>query len=396
MARIVALSIWTNANDLGGRLWNPAIRWTTKHAVFVEIETDEGRTGLGECWCFDASPDALVAYLSTEVAPAVLGLDLDALEDASADLIRKATLTSRHGILMSALSGVDIAVHDLRAQAAGVPLHQALSPTGPGTVTLYGSGGLYGQGKDAAALASEMSGMAANGFRCMKLKIGAVPVDDDLARVRAVLDTLPPDCKLILDAVYSYTPETALRVFEALPQDRIEAFQSPVAAHDVAGMAWLTRAGVPVMAVEAEHRPELHSAMIAADAVKFLQTAPIACGGISRVRALSAELSGTPIQLSLEVSSTAVALMAACHLAASDKAVAHVEYHTVHTVFFDHLPLTPPGGKGGHRLSATAGLGLDLPREEVTHVARFVHSGTKKRDPGTGPSLISNQEVMRT
>ena len=88
--------------------------------------------------------------------------------------------------------------------------------------------------------------------------------------------------------------------------------------------------------------------------------------------------------------------MAACHLAASDRAVAHVEYHTVHTVFFDHLPLTPPGGTGGHRLSATAGLGLDLPREEVTRVARFVHSGTKKRDPGTGPSLRSNQEVMRT
>ena len=145
-------------------------------------------------------------------------------------------------------------------------------------------------------------------------------------------------------------------------------------------MAWLVCNGVPVMGVEAEHRPEIHKAMIDTNAVAFLQTAPIACGGISRVRELCNALTGTPIRLSLEVSSTAGALAAACHLAAADKTIAHVEYHYVHTVFFEYFPLVPVNGSGRQRLPDAAGLGLSVPEAQLTRHFERTQS-TKSKIP---------------
>ena len=119
------------------------------------------------------------------------------------------------------------------------------------------------------------------------------------------------------------------------------------------------------MATEAEYRPELHEKLVHDAQIAFLQTAPIACGGISRVMALSEMVADTQTRLSLEVSSTAVALMAACQIAAADPMIAHVEHHSVHTVFFDTLRLQRhPNNR--HSLPDDPGLGITLPSTDVS------------------------------
>ncbi|WP_299412274.1 enolase C-terminal domain-like protein [uncultured Sulfitobacter sp.] len=364
-AKITRISVFTHCNDLGGKIWNPAIRWTKKYAVFVCIQDDTGRQGLGECWCFDTAPDALLAFVRTEMIQHFLGTSLEDMADISNTMITRATLTARHGILASALSGIDIAMWDLRAQHARQPIWKTLSPNACGTVNLYASGGLYGTGKTLAMLADEMAGHAQRGFKLSKMKVGGETIQTDVARVHAVLDVLPPDTKLIIDGVYTYCADDALRVFEALPNDRIEAFQSPTKAWDYDGMAQLSKAGVPVMATEAEYRPELHEKLTHDAQVAFLQTAPIACGGISRVTALSRLVADTPTRLSLEVSSTAVALMAACQIAAADPMIAHVEHHSVHSVFFDTLRLQKQANNR-HSLPDEPGLGITLPSTDVS------------------------------
>lgn len=363
------IAVHIHCNDLGGKIWNPAIRWTKKYAVFVTLSDTTGKRGLGECWCFDSAPDALVAYLRTEVVPHFLGAPLDAVPQIMQGLFEKATLTARHGILASALAGVDIATLDLTAQHAQTPLWCALDPEGPGHAHVYASGGLYGAGKTVRDLCDEMAGHAQNGFTLMKMKIGAQSVPEDIARVKAVLQAIPDQAKLIIDGVYSYDSDHALRLFEALPPERIEAFQSPTKAWDYRGMARLTKAGVPVMATEAEYRPELQDRLIDDACVTFLQTAPIAAGGVSRIVDLAAKISGTETRLSLEVSSTAIALMASIHAAAAFPQIAHVEYHKVHTVFFDTLRIAHGGATPSMVTPPdTPGLGISLPSDGVSVV----------------------------
>ena len=360
------IAVHTHCNDLGGKIWNPAIRWTKKYAVFVTLRDSAGQTGLGECWCFDAAPDALVAFLRTEVVPHFLGAALDDASQIASRLVEKATLSARHGILASALAGIDLATWDLRAKHAGQPVWQRLSDTGTGKAQTYASGGLYGSDKSNADLCLEMAGHAARGFGLLKMKVGALPLSDDIARVEAVLQAVPQDTKLIIDGVYSYASDDAHRLFESLPSERIEAFQSPTKAWDYAGMARLSKAGVPVMATEAEYRPELHDRLIEEARVRFLQTAPIAAGGLSRVMALADQVAQTETRLSLEVSSTAVALMASVHAAAARAEIAHVEYHTVHTVFFEMLRLKQDAATPSQVSPPDEpGLGISLPDDHV-------------------------------
>ena len=372
--RIAHISVSYHCNDLGGRLWNPAICWTQKYAVFVELQTDDGFVGTGECWCFDRAPNSLIAFIETEVAPHIVGAEIDDLPAILQALLARATLTARHGILCSALSGIDIALWDIRAQRSAKPVWQMINPDGAGLARLYRSGGLYGKDKDRAALAVEMRSMTNSGFRMVKLKIGGLSIAEDIARVEAVLATVPAETRLIIDGVYSYSRDNALAIYKALPPDRIEAFQSPIAAADISGMAWLVAQDIPVMATEAEYRPEVHKMIIAEHAVRFLQVAPIACGGITRVRELSTALDGTSIQLSLEISSTAIALMAACHIAAADSRVAQVEYHSVHEVFFERLRLQREGQQDHFALPVEPGLGITLPSDAVKRTAGIAFS----------------------
>jgi len=369
-------------------VWNPAITWTKKFAVFVTLENDNGDVGVGECWCFDTSPDLLVAYLQTEIIPALKDATADQYAQIHQRLLSRATLTARHGLFASAWSGVNIALWDLRSREAMLPLWRFIAqqnPTGTkqsdlpnadvlnGEVKLYASGGLYGKDKSVNDLVNELHGMRAAGFDIVKMKIGGLSIEQDLERVHAVLNGIDDTCRLIIDGVYSYTTDQALRFFKALPADRIEAFQSPVKADQLDSMKTLTDAGLPVMATEAEYRVEIHQQMIQTEAVKYLQTAPVACGGIDRLLQLSQLLdnSNTKIQLSLEVSSTAIALLAACHFAAASHQVAHVEFHYLHQVFFENLGLPSMKDTNGWlKLPEQAGLGMTLP-ESATHVEFF-------------------------
>ncbi|WP_368184928.1 enolase C-terminal domain-like protein [Aestuariibius sp. HNIBRBA575] len=367
MTTISHIRLSSHCNDLGGKIWNPAIRWTQKYAVFVEVIDSNGQVGLGECWCFDTAPDPLLAFLRTEVIPHFIGVQIDDAFEVAQRQIERATLTARHGMLMSALSGIDIAIWDLKAQRADLPLWRVINPNAAGDFQLYGSGGLYGQNKTLQDLQTEMASMRDDGFHILKMKVGALSVEQDVARVKAALDMLPAPHKLIVDGVYKYTATTAMQLFEALPRDRIEAFQSPIAAHDYAGMAELVKNGVPVMATEAEYRDELHQKLVQEVRVPFLQTAPVAVGGISRLQQLQRLISHSETRITLEVSSTSVALIAACHLAAASKDIAHVERHYVHQVFFEQLNLaSSPDSPGQFFLPEKPGLGCFLPKDQVT------------------------------
>ena len=369
---ISRFSVHFHCNDLGGRVWNPAIRWTEKYAVFVVLEDSDGATGLGECWCFDSKPDALIAYLKTEIAPLVINQSANQCQAVFEKLWSRATLTARHGLLASAWSGVDIALWDLQSRRAGLPLWRCIQQQLPDfekisrlSPRLYGSAGLYGKNKSTDDLVSEMRSIEASGFDLVKMKIGALGIPHDVERVNAVLNGLQSNTELIVDGVYSYSAGDALNVFQRLPAQRIHAFQSPVPAPDITGMQTLCKAGVPVMGTEAEYRHELQHQLINSGAVKYLQVAPVAVGGITAVARLAGALK-PPVQLSLEVSSTALAFSAAWHLAMAIGKVAHVEYHYVHQVFFDALQLTPQKCISGYPgVTESLGIGITISELDV-------------------------------
>ena len=126
-----------------------------------------------------------------------------------------------HGERSVAVGTIDMAVWDAVAKIAGVPLYKLLADRYRGgvhdeSVWVYAAGGYYYPGKDHARLQEEMRGYLERGYRVVKMKIGAVPLAEDIARIEAVLEGVGEGRNLAVDANGRFDLETALAYAEAL------------------------------------------------------------------------------------------------------------------------------------------------------------------------------------
>ena len=374
--QIEGLSVYALEKTLDGSVYNPLTRWTRKTAVIVRVHAEDGARGLGECWLYGTELDSLVAHLKADIGPRLIGRDAFATEGLWDDIWADTVLSARWGLTACALSGVDMALWDLKARVLGLPLYRLLGAARE-RVPVYASGGLYGDDKGVDELAEEMTGYTARGFRAVKMKVGALSLDEDAARVQAVREAIGRETRLMVDAVYTQSVRQARRLAARLAPLDIHWLQAPVWATDVDGMARVNRDGlVPVAGVEAECRPEAFRRLITEGAVSYLQCAVTACGGITRALRLIDLAAAWHLPSTLQCASTAIATAASLHLAAARRGVESVEVHMFHRLLNAHLPdgtlapvdgaLPPPPG---------AGLGLDVPDSALTAVCR-VGGGT--------------------
>lgn len=334
---------------MGGRLYNPRIVWTRKQSVFLRVVDGDGCEGWGECWCFDTSADALVRFLQTEIRPRVIGQDVASIADLWREVYAITSLNGRHGMTAAALSGLDIALHDLAARRQGVPLGATLGQTNlRHQIPVYASGGLYHKEDSPERLAGEMSDLVSHGHRRVKMKIGALSFEQDVERVQAVRAAIGPDVGLIVDAVYSLDRAKATRWLPVWKNAGVEAVQAPFPCEDWEDMRWLNRdCGMPVMVFEAESRFEIFRSLLEYGAIGLLQFSAIAVGGVTAARKLIDLASRHQTPVTLQCSSTWLAEAVSLELARAYGTVSHVELHTVHQGLFDLVPMSARCPEGG-------------------------------------------------
>ena len=125
-----------------------------------------------------------------------------------------------HGERSVAVGTIDMAIWDAAAKIAGKPLFRWLAErhgrTADPRVFVYAAGGYYYPGKDLAALRSEMRGYLDRGYTVVKMKIGGAPLEDDRARIEAVLAELGTQAQLAVDANGRFDLTTAVAYAKAL------------------------------------------------------------------------------------------------------------------------------------------------------------------------------------
>lgn len=285
MSRVVDVS----CTRVSARLHTPFVtalrRTETVDTVLVRVRDDDGHVGHGEApqvWQVTGeSLASAAACVEQMLAPLVVGTDAD---DWAATAARLPRAVARNA---GAKAALDVALHDLAAQRAGVPLAQLLrttygaAPAGPTPATV--STDVTLSAGDAEALAGAARDRVADGFSTLKLKVGT-DAATDVARVRAVREAVGPDVTLRLDANQGWTREEAVEVVRALEDADlgVELVEQPVWGEDVEGLAWVrARVGLPVMADEALFTPydlERILRLEAADAinVKLAKTGSLA------------------------------------------------------------------------------------------------------------------------
>jgi len=145
----------------------------------------------------------------------------------------------------SVKAAIDIAVHDLAAQQAGVPLHRYLGSTRDRMVTDMTIGIM-----DTRSAVERAQRWVQAGFRALKVKVGRDP-KSDLDRVRAIRGAVGAGIELRVDGNQGYTWSQALSFARAAKDLNVSIFEQPVASTDLEGMRVLTESSpIPIMADE--------------------------------------------------------------------------------------------------------------------------------------------------
>jgi L-alanine-DL-glutamate epimerase-like enolase superfamily enzyme len=262
---------------------------TARHYTLVRVRTDDGYEGLGFCYAGSLGGAVVTHAVRDLVAPIVLGQDSHRVKGIWEDVYQQLLLHARAGSVMRAVSAVDIALWDLNARRAGLPLWRYLGAVASETVPAYASGGYYVEGKSAADLAAEMESYVSLGFRAVKLKIGRAAPQEDEDRVSHVRAAVGPDVLVMLDANNAWRDlPDALHALRRLEKYDPYWIEEPFGPDDIENHARLARAtGLTVVTGELEAGRWQNTRLFTSGAAAVLQTDAAVCGGITEYQRIA-------------------------------------------------------------------------------------------------------------
>jgi len=326
------------------------LQWDATTAVVVQARAGDV-TGLGWTYSTAAAADVIADHL----AGAVTGLDTTDVPRCFEAMRRACRNLGSKGLVMQAISAVDIALWDLAARTLDVPV-TALLGRARDRVPVYGSGGFTTMSD--GELRDQVEAWAAAGCVAMKIKIGESwgdRPDRDLARVRTLRECAGPDVALMVDANGGYRRAQARRVGAELDELGVVWFEEPVSSDDLQGLASV-RDAVRCDVAAGEYAADVYDASGLCPVVDCLQLDATRCGGYTGF------LRGAAIAAAhnLDVSGHCAPALHA-PVAAAVVNLRHVEW------FADHARLEPllvdgvPAVEGGAMIPNTSqGHGLVL------------------------------------
>ncbi len=219
--------------------------------LLVTIRTDQGLDGIAWLWCFgEARARTLRAALETLV-PLVIGRDPRETRALWSLLSGDNNFMGRAGVVMIALSALDVACWDIKARAAGEPLWRLLGGSNR-PLPAY-AGGLF-LNDSLELIVEEAQRYVSQGFRAIKMRTGKRRLAEDLERVEAVRSVVGPDFTLMVDVVQGWTADQAIRAGRALERFDLAWIEDPVAFDDHRGLARVAAAlDTPICAGENDY-----------------------------------------------------------------------------------------------------------------------------------------------
>lgn len=279
------------------------------------LKDDDGRVGFGETapWPgFGLETHASSVAALHLAARRLVGLPADAYLAAAGDLPRLAPVAASP----CARHAIDLALHDLAAQRAGVSIAQLLAGQDARSDVRVNATIPRVSARDTAEAARQL---VAAGFETLKLKVGGVPLEEDVARLRAVREAAGPGVRLRIDANQAWSVSDAIAALAALREFDLEYCEQPVAADAIDSMARVRAAsGVRIAADESVRDTATVKRILTAGAADVLVLKPMALGGLHAARSIAAEAAkaGVPAVVTSLLESS-IGRTGALHLAAS-------------------------------------------------------------------------------
>lgn len=257
-----------------------------RELIIIEIFTDEGVTGTGFVTGMTAANrsegDYMRYTLDRVVLPMLIGRDPFARESIWHDLFKNTTRIGRKGAIVRAISGVDIALWDLAGKALGAPVYK-LAGYHKTEINCYASGGYYaGTGQnDMDGLVKEVQEYKDNGYQAVKIKVGRLPVKEDVKRVERIRKLIGDDIELLVDANEAWNINQALQFCDGVKDLGLGWIEEPLEPDDMISLRQLCqRTNIPIAAGETEYTKYGMTELLDAG-IRYLNADVTRVGGIT-------------------------------------------------------------------------------------------------------------------
>lgn len=246
--------------------------------LFAEIKSAQGYEGLGFSYSKRAGGPAQYAH-AKEVAEVLIGKDPNDIAKNYVSLLWAGASVGRSGVATQALAALDIALYDMKAKRAQLPLTKFLGSHRDSVRTYNTSGGFLNASLEEVKTAASRS--IADGIGGIKIKVGLPDTAEDIRRVTAVREHIG-DVPLMVDANQQWDRATALRMGRAFDELNLVWIEEPLDAYDADGHARLTTAlDTPIATGEMLSSVAEHKNLIAKRACDIIQPDAPRVGGIT-------------------------------------------------------------------------------------------------------------------
>ncbi len=243
--------------------------------VIVEICTDEGATGYGEAFSLGLGlAQTVTTIIEHMLKPLLIGADPRAISYLQQLMLKETHIVGRYGAIVSAISGVDIALWDLAGKLANRPLCYLLGGAQAEHLPVYTSLFHY---EDPEELDSTLHRALATGVSAVKLH------QTDVGSVRVARETIGPDIGLMVDVNCPWTPAVAKQMALKFKEFNLSWLEEPIwPPEDFQSLAKLRQeTGVPIALGENAYTVYQYKAMLDAGAGDVIQPSVAKLGGIT-------------------------------------------------------------------------------------------------------------------
>ncbi|MCQ0986045.1 mandelate racemase/muconate lactonizing enzyme family protein [Jiella marina] len=290
-------------------------RMVKRDAVLVKIVSDDGLVGWAEAH-HGRSPGAIAKLIETTLAPMIIGMDPRDNVGIWHHLYLGHFATHGFGAGTAiAMSGIDLALWDLRGKACGWPIFR-LAGGRAKKIKAY-AGGLTLGYQPTETLIEEAQGYVSMGYKALKLRLGDTP-KRDAERVEAVRDALGEDIDILSDVNAAYGLEEVRQLMPALDAANVGWLEEPFPPYDDHNYRKAAGFGRTPLATGENHYTRYEfQRVLEEDVVTVLQPDLSKAGGLTEVYRIAAMASARKQQINPHSSMTALNMFASLHLLSS-------------------------------------------------------------------------------
>lgn len=286
-----------------------------RDCVLVKVQTTDGIIGWGEAHAGRA-PGAVAHLTNTTLRSLVVGMDATDVVGVWEKIYQRQLASHGMGAATAiAMSGIDMALWDVRGKASGWPIYKLLGGRAKQIPAYAGGISLGYQMPD--ALASEAAALVDAGYRAVKLRLGDTP-ELDILRIEAARKRLGEEVDILTDANAAYSLSDVRRVMPALDAANVGWLEEPFPPHDHRCYREARSLGRTPLAAGENHytRFEFHR-LLEDGVVTVFQPDVSKTGGITEGHRIAAMLSAWKMSFNPHTSLTGLNVAACLHLLAA-------------------------------------------------------------------------------